>query len=170
MKKLLAFALLSAIAVGCSNQPEPKDVNQEEEINNKEDINTEQAKEVDKKTIEEEVLKEKSPSEKTQTTAGNEKTEKNMLDDDKDNKSKQASDDQIQTPTKENIKTAENLVSSYLRVGNSENIKVQYDYQNGGKLVVHAFETVGADAAGSHTATIGWFEVDLETSEIEELL
>lgn len=61
---------------------------------------------------------------------------------------------------------ARQIVIDFAQVRNNDNLKTQYDHEEGNDYIFQVFEVVADDAENSHTATFGWYGVNKLTGEV----
>jgi hypothetical protein len=61
------------------------------------------------------------------------------------------------------------LVKEHLNLENNESVHIKYNYTEDEKHLIHVFDVVGEGEA-SHTATRGWYYVDIKTGEISNMM
>lgn len=61
---------------------------------------------------------------------------------------------------------ARQIVIDFAQVRNNDNLKTQYDHDEGNDYIFQVYEVVADDAENSHTATFGWYGVNKLTGEV----
>lgn len=65
---------------------------------------------------------------------------------------------------------ARQIVIDFAQVRNNDNLKTQYDHEEGNDYIFQVFEVVADDAENSHTATFGWYGVNKLTGEVYDTM
>ncbi|WP_456271433.1 hypothetical protein [Bacillus sp. AK031] len=66
-------------------------------------------------------------------------------------------------------KDAEELVLEQLTPEERDRYIVEYDHKRDGNYIIHVFEVVG-EGKGAHKATYGWYSVDTQSKEVNEVV
>ena len=65
---------------------------------------------------------------------------------------------------------ARQIVIDFAQVRNNDNLKTQYDHDEGNDYIFQVYEVVADDAENSHTATFGWYGVNKLTGEVYDTM
>jgi cell division protein FtsB len=65
---------------------------------------------------------------------------------------------------------ARQIVIDFAQVRNNDNLKTQYDHDEGNDYIFQVYEVVADDAENSHTATFGWYGVNKLTGDVYDTM
>lgn len=82
-------------------------------------------------------------------------------------KSKDKNEEKPSSPKELTIDEAEAKVRDFVDFDSKSGLKLNYDHEADGKYVFQYFEVVG-EGNDSHTATLGWYQVDKKTGAVSE--
>lgn len=66
-------------------------------------------------------------------------------------------------------KEAEEKVRAYLQISKDTDVIVEFDHKVENRYVIHVYDLIDEGQKTEHTATRGWYYVDIATGEIESM-